>query len=350
MSTEKCCVHREKLKVFKQILISSLVLVSFCSSVFAIPEEHFEKMYAAGVVPFYKTVGQSGSFSGVNGIHIRYRHFINPFEKAAIVIAPGYGDSFMQYAELAFDLFLKGYSLYIIDHRGQGFSGRFLENHQIGHVDQFEYYVHDLWFFVESIVKSKEHQKLYLLGHSIGGAIAALYAHRFPKDFNGVIFAAPMFEINTGDYPVPFAYTLASLQTWIGRGDVYALGQGDRERPTFDVNTYTHSWMRFLKHEEIIEKNPVIALGGVSYQWVKEALEATWKIEDIAENFEVPLLLLQAGQDTTVLPEGQNEFCKKVKNCQKIMFPDARHSILLEKDLIRDLALRDIVSFIETTK
>ena len=137
--------------------------MSFSPSLFAIPEKHFETMYAAGVTPFYKTVGQSGSFSGKNGIHIRYRHFINPFEKAAIVIAPGYGDSYIHYAELAFDLFLKGYSLYIIDHRGQGFSGRFLENHQIGHVDRFQYYIHDLKYFVERVVKSQEHKKIFLL-------------------------------------------------------------------------------------------------------------------------------------------------------------------------------------------
>ncbi len=61
-----------------------------------------------------------------------------------VVICPGRIESYVKYAELAYDLFHLGFDVLIIDHRGQGRSGRLLADPHLGHVNRFNDYVDDL--------------------------------------------------------------------------------------------------------------------------------------------------------------------------------------------------------------
>ncbi len=69
-------------------------------------------------------------------------------EKGAIVVSNGRTETFEQYAEIVEDLTLRGYTLYLFDHRGQGRSDRVLPfatvgdgQYQKGSVDDFDDYV-----------------------------------------------------------------------------------------------------------------------------------------------------------------------------------------------------------------
>jgi len=67
---------------------------------------------------------QEGSFLGVDDIKIKYVAILKDDDKGAVVISNGRTESYIKYKELAYDLGQQGYSVYIHDHRGQGFSGR----------------------------------------------------------------------------------------------------------------------------------------------------------------------------------------------------------------------------------
>ena len=80
-------------------------------------------------------------------VDIYYRKFeIKPpaEEVGAIVISNGRTESMAGYPELIWDLHQQGYSVYILDHRGQGFSTRLLPDPQKSYVEKFEDYVDDL--------------------------------------------------------------------------------------------------------------------------------------------------------------------------------------------------------------
>ncbi|MCT6568541.1 alpha/beta fold hydrolase, partial [Staphylococcus aureus] len=43
-----------------------------------------------------------------------------------VVVVPGRIESYVKYPEVAYDLFQQGYDVIVLDHRGQGRSGRIL--------------------------------------------------------------------------------------------------------------------------------------------------------------------------------------------------------------------------------
>jgi alpha-beta hydrolase superfamily lysophospholipase len=63
-----------------------------------------------------------------------------------VVVCPGRIESYVKYAELAYDLFHSGFDVLIIDHRGQGRPGVCCGHHR-GHVVAFSDYVDDLAAF-----------------------------------------------------------------------------------------------------------------------------------------------------------------------------------------------------------
>ncbi|EFE21232.1 lysophospholipase L2, partial [Edwardsiella tarda ATCC 23685] len=65
---------------------------------------------------------QEAEFIGVDGVPIRYVALRAAQHTRAILVVPGRIESYMKYPELAYDLFLSGYDVVIIDHRGQGTS------------------------------------------------------------------------------------------------------------------------------------------------------------------------------------------------------------------------------------
>lgn len=92
-------------------------------------------------------------FTGVDDIPVRFVRFSAKHHDRVVVICPGRIESYVKYAELAYDLFHLGFDVLIIDHRGQGRSGRLLADPHLGHVNRFNDYVDDLAAFWQQEVQ-----------------------------------------------------------------------------------------------------------------------------------------------------------------------------------------------------
>ena len=57
------------------------------------------------------------------------------------------------------------------------------------------------------------------------------------------------------------------------------------------------------------------------------------------------MLILQAENDDIVKKEGINVLCETAA-CKKVIFTGSKHEIFMEKDSIRDLALQQVLDFI----
>lgn len=119
-------------------------------------------------------------FTGVDDIPVRFVRFRAQHHDRVVVICPGRIESYVKYAELAYDLFHSGFDVLIIDHRGQGRSGRLLADPHLGHVNRFNDYVDDLAAFWQQEVQPGPWRKRYILAHSMGGAISTLFLQRHP--------------------------------------------------------------------------------------------------------------------------------------------------------------------------
>jgi lysophospholipase len=310
-------------------------------------EDGLETALERTILPFYNGELQSGIFEGRWGLALSYVKLEASGEKGALVMCPGRAESHIRYAELVYDLKQAGFSIYVFDHRGQGFSDRILGDRRKSHVERFEDYVADLRAFVDKVVNARDHARRFILGHSMGGTVAALYAARHQSDVDGLVLTAPMFEINTHPLPRGVAWVTTRVLTALGMGDAdVPVGPRRQTDEPFEGNHLTHSEARWAMNRKLISLYPQIALGGPTVRWLGEALKATRQVLKNATQITAPTLLLQAELDNRVRPGGQDAFCRRAKVCTHVLLTGAYHEILMERDEIRDKALRSILDFL----
>ena len=350
----RSCIHND-LRRHRQIqhvgtfAIQLCVALLFANRAMAIGEKDFAADYARLVVPYYEA-GVSSTFVGKGEVRISYRVFDRGAESPAIVILPGQSEPYRKYAELIYDLGSRGYSIYIMDHRGQGFNDRPTPLHDLSHVDDFNDYVADVEIFMDKVVLAGKHTKLFLLAHSMGGAIGGLYLSKHPKAFAAVVLSSPMFEINTHDTSWTYAYfgSLWKVLTGDARYPVDGMDkyQYDPTR-TVDQSRVTSSKARWDENRQIIHDSPELAVGGVSYGWLNTALTATADIDQLGSLLKVPLVIFKAGRDDIVRTEIYDSYCTRRRALCSVVstpFVDAQHEILQERDEIRDHAIDLIVT------
>ena len=327
-------------------LICAVSLVT-TSTASAIPEEGYADGYAAEVQP-WADAGRVAEFNGTRGVNISYVAFEEAGADDAIIVLNGRTESYLKYLEVACDLRGLGASVYMMDHRGQGSSGRMLSDRQKGYVKHFGDYVRDLKKFVQRVVRPAGHSRVFILAHSLGGGIATRFAQRHPHLVDGLLLSAPMLEMNTAPYPESVAYAAAQVLTWFWQGESYAPGKGEFYIETFEEQTLTHSEARYAMGEAKLAANPMIRLGGPTNRWLSESIWATWRAGWDAEKLTMPVILFQAGDDQYVKPGRQNSICAEAVNCQKVLIEGASHELLIESDSMRDVVFDHIHSFINT--
>lgn len=331
-----------------------------------ISEASYTARMASEVEPLWATEGPAprvirGSFKGVGGVRLDYVAVTVPDERAAVVIVTGRTENLLKYQEVVADFVRQKYSVYVYDHRGQGFSQRLLEDEpEKGHVERFDDYVNDLQTFVQGVVKQRGHGRLVVLAHSMGGGIATRHLQMYPGVFSAAALSSPMHQ--------PNAKILVSTQSsclvfeglgilggtgWpLGKPRPYSHGAYDEA-----TNEYTHSperWARVLKVENEV---PRVRLGGPTVRWVAEACSASDAMLADASKVVTPVLVLQASEDTAVMPEAQAKFCSELarttgRQCEgggPQVIKGARHELLIEADRYRVPAMSKIFDFYAKT-
>lgn len=308
--------------------------------------------YLEYVQPFWKQNVVNGYLSGNKGIQIAYAYVINPAPVGSIAISSGRIESLIKYKELVFNLYNAGYSVFIHDHRGQGLSQRLTTNPHQGHIESFEDYVDDFKLFYDMVIDKYSERKPYLLCHSMGGAIGALYLLKYPIDFAKCALSAPMFGIKPS-LPDWFARMLIhshiGVNRLISQSPWYFLGQGNYQSVAFADNVLTHSKARYELFRQEYQNQPDVQLGGVTNSWLCAALDAMQNIYQNAKKISIPILLLRAEEDSVVCNVKQQQVAAEIPNCHTLVLPAARHELLMETDDIRDQCLREIFAFYQVT-
>lgn len=304
---------------------------------YAISEKDFDQTYQNQVVPYFNG-GKEGRFLGKNNVEIAYSTFELKDEKGGLVILPGRGEPLHKYAELVYDLRELGFSVYLLEHRGQGESGE-VDGCGVQYVRDYRDYLEDMDVFVRTVVNAKYHSKLFLLAHSMGGAIGTLYASQYSDVFNAIVLSSPMFDMNTPPFPKKMAYGLAQGMVKLGLGKL--TGGKDKLQTT-------SSEVRRAMSARILEHYSGIDSEKISFGWVKNSLDAISEIQNKDLSRFPPVLMLQAGSDLHVPSEGQNAVFFRFPIGEKIEIQESFHEILMEQDVIRNRALKSVVDFLST--
>ena len=302
--------------------------------------------------PFWQGM-TTGVVTSGDGLRLNYHYHIQHDARHAVVISAGRMEMAVKYSELCFELANAGYSVFLLDHRGQGLSQRELINRHKGYVSDFALYQQDLAQFVQHIVLPAGHQSHVALAHSMGSAILAGYLQQQPHPFQAVILASPMLGIYTGLVPASIAESLAlafgAVNRVLSRQSWYFPGQQDYQEKVFDNNPLTSSVERYHWLHQLYQTYPDTQLGGVTTTWVSAAIKAMRRLQQDACKWHTPVLLLQAGADKVVSNYAQQRWYQQLPASlyrQKVVLAEAKHEIFMETDSIRQQAYTAINQFL----
>ena len=302
-----------------------------------------------------------GQFAGVGGLSIAYA-FIEPVERKsrAVVISSGRTEFIDKYAEVAFDLYQQGYAVYVIDHRGQGFSERLLDDSHKGHVVDFEHYVTDLHQLVTEVVVPREPLLPVLVGHSMGGAIVARFIQTYPDSAAGAVLCSPMLEINTGAPQRIVWPILSRIEALLSSPDKepgYVPGGVPYEATQFSkegrMNHLTSSEARLdyfnWQYNEFLQ----VQMGSPTRHWLLQAFEAMARILVEVDRIRVPVAVVISGGDRIVREGGAKEFVGSLERLGSapvsyLCIEGAEHELLMESDVFRLPTMNFLLDFIES--
>jgi alpha-beta hydrolase superfamily lysophospholipase len=132
-----------------------------------------------------------GTFHGAGDRQIYWRSWPPPEEpRAIVVIAHGFGEHSGRYEELGERLRAEGYAVYTLDHHGHGRSagarGRVSIAAAVADLDQL----------VQLAQTRHPEADVFLLGHSMGAAIAIRYTIAHGARLAGLILSGPLAEVD----------------------------------------------------------------------------------------------------------------------------------------------------------
>ncbi|MBK8212735.1 MAG: alpha/beta fold hydrolase [Myxococcales bacterium] len=277
-------------------------------------------------------------------------------KRGAFAVVPGTTESSIRYAEFVADWTAKGYELFILNNRGEGFNARLLsddpstaaDESQRRHMDSFDDYVSDLDDFVTKVVvpATPNEKRLMLVCHSMGGGICTRYAETRPNNpFKGLMLSAPMQGIKIGFFQRGLASVggLALSESWVPGGGPYD------PKEAFQGNVLTGSENRFALRHYVNQRFPEVQLGSPTYAWVRRAVEATEQIQRDASKITKPMLLLSALSDDIVDPKSHETVCNAMNGAKKTTCTrvplQAEHEIFIERDEVRTEAFRQMLVF-----
>jgi lysophospholipase len=313
-----------------------------------IPEEaNYQRTMKRDVEPYLRSYEKDGYIESYDSTAIYYRTYRIPQAKAAIVISHGFCEFAEKYKEVIYYFLKNGYSVYVPEHRGHGYSDRIVVDGEKVHVEDYEQYVQDLHFFVKNVVELTEKRRI-LFCHSMGGAIGVRYLEEFPLTFDAAILSAPMLGMNTGKYPKWLAKVTADFFCAIGKGTKYAAGQsGFSDKPSFETSSCV-SRERYMYIYNMRLRNINYQTYGGTYAWVKAGFKVIRKLRKRKNinSIKIPLIIFEAEKDDMVDNCGIEKFAKKAKTAQLVRMKDSKHEIFNAGEAVRDSYYRQIFLFL----
>ena len=256
---------------------------------------------------------ESGSFEGVHGTKL-FEQSWHPGGKtrAVIVIHHGLKSHSEHYADFARRAASIGYAVYAYDMRGHGRS-----EGPRATLDDFEDLTADLQTFMDRVKTREPAAPVFLMGHSVGGAVVTLYTEERKPKLAGLIVLAPAIRI---DSP-PIVAAAAPLSALLGP-NFKAL---DVPNGIFSRDPAVVAEMNA---DPLIYQppGPARSIGGLV-----AAIEKIWAhVDDI----DVPLLGLHGTADKATDPRGTIELVKRVHSSDKklILYKGLYHDLLHEPE------------------
>lgn len=274
----------------------------------------------------------------------------NP-SRGSLLFLPGRGDHYEKYLETLAYFADVGWRVTAIDWRGQGDSGRFLADREVGHIDDFSIWINDLRSFWSGW-KQECPGPHVVIAHSMGGHLAMRALVEKAIDPDAVVMSAPMLGIQTGGLPLPVNHAFAKLMVRLGKGKVPAWKVSEKPLSPLSMRgkMLTHDEERYEDEIAWWKLRPNVKLGPPSWQWVERAIASIRMLDapGLLEDVQTPILLLATTSDQLVSTPRVIADAKRLPHAETLIFgKEAAHELLREADPVRDQCLARIDQFLD---
>lgn len=219
--------------------------------------------------------------AGIGGLDLHAQAWLPDIQpRSVIVIAHGLGEHGGRYAELAAELVAREYVVYAVDHRGHGRSAGPRAN-----IERFAHVVSDFSAFAGRAARQHPGAPVYLLGHSMGGAVAFASALRLQDSVRGLVLSAP--ALGTDQVVSAVQQTVARVLSAVAPNvGVMALPPSAVSRDPQVVRDY--------------EADPLVHHKSVPARTLVELLDAMRGFPAQAPRLRLPTLILHGTADSLV--------------------------------------------------
>jgi alpha-beta hydrolase superfamily lysophospholipase len=247
--------------------------------------------------------------------------------RAVVVVVHGINEHGGRYRRLADDLTRRGYAVCAMDLRGHGNS-----DGPRAWIAAFDEYLDDLELLLDRARARQPGKPLFLLGHSLGGAIVALLGIMRTPSVDGLIFSAPAVLI-AGDL-FPMLRHVASLAS--------------RVWPTLRL---ARMGCRFMSRDPVVveafRNDPLVFQGRFPVRTGAEILKAASRIQVGMKRLTSPLLILHGTGDMVTDPKGSRQLYTRAGSTDKTLYlyPGLYHEVLNEPE--RETVLSDLLAWLD---
>jgi acylglycerol lipase len=271
---------------------------------------------------------QEGFFTGVRDARIYYQYWLPKGEaKAVLLIAHGLAEHSGRYMNVVNHFVPLGYAVYGIDHLGHGKS----DGTRV-YVERFADYTDTLKRFFDMVRDWQPEGPIFLIGHSMGGLIGALYLLDHQAELTGAVLSGPAVKV-AGGIPPAVVFAGKVLSVVLPTFGVMGLEADGVCRDPAVVKAYCN--------------DPLVCTGKITARWGAESFKAMRRIAADAGRITLPLLILQGGADRLVDPNGAQMLYAEVSSVDKTIkvYDGFYHEVFNEPE--HDQVLRDVETWLE---
>ena len=247
--------------------------------------------------------------------------------RAVILLVHGLGEHSGRYQHLARHCNALGFAVHAIDHYGHGKS----DGHP-GYVERFSVYLDGATALLDRVKKEHGDAPVFLLGHSMGGLIAATLLLEQQAAFRACVLSGPAFR--SDEEPPRFVMALVRLlAAVVPTVPILGLDPAGVSRDPEVVRDYV--------------ADPLVHHGKLTARLIAEMSRAMRNALAQAHRIRLPLLVLHGDADVLTAPAGSQELLDAVSSDDKTLklYPGLYHEIFNEPE--KDAVLADMTAWLE---
>lgn len=243
---------------------------------------------------------KEGWFKGVKDLNLYYQCWLpDKRPEAILLVAHGLAEHSGRYMNLVNRFVPKGYAVYSHDSQGHGKS----EGLRC-YVDRFSDYLIDLKAFFDMVHAENGDTKIFLVGHSVGGTIATVYAAQHQDELAGLMVSGDTLTAGSSVSPVLMA-AAGILSVLLPKMGATVIDASAISQDKAVVDAYVN--------------DPLVYRGKVRARLGAELIKTWKKLPYLMPDIKLPILIMHGTADRLSDPEGSRVLYERVSSTDKTL-------------------------------